>query len=648
MICSKFFINSYNLTHYGASTIIIYQVTANHHKSGGRNKPKHAKCSICKGATRGFVTVFLDLGSNDKEDGGGKMPAAAKSGDVINIDGDSDNDEEDSLEKLLNLWDGLWKELESLCGSEDNNSDDVEEESVVANDRRSDQAVANICDAIDLTQPSPPREKVQNDSTLLHNFFYNREQYNREQSSTLQYEKNQSRIQQIIKRLKYIHIAIMKKSQQSTSICSSSSKMSRQLEKFRSKVLNLQSANTDLTSQADKLQGDNDRLSSELSTMEQQVTNQKVAVERIKVKYESKVKDFNNMENSYQKYMRKTEAEKQSLHRNISKLQLEYKRLSNTQGIQDTEEMVEIQRKYSKMTNDLHNIKAANNKLRHELDNKERQFELIHEKEKKERTRLMKQIIKMENEKVGRTTVAAFVERRTTSSNDQSSSLAPSRVDKLAQKPPPSRSSTTISTSTNAQRGNKAMNALDRASSKQSRKPSNHLKRQGSPTHKSTYEMQNSRSMDDDQEESSQSNGVQLMMNTGKSKKRRHQSSIGVGSSIGNSSSREISGTENNRRKKKKIASSLAAASSKSTSNKRSCKVSATIETKGKISSFFGQSKNPCRRPLSPPGERFGGNNRDRFVTDVNGNLPDEPVMDQWGNHKFDRPEYNSDDYGDW
>jgi len=249
--------------------------------------------------------------------------------------------------------------------------------------------------------------------------------------------------------------------------------------------------------------------------------------------------------------------------------------------------MVEIQRKYSKMTNDLHNIKAANNKLRHELDSKQRQFELIYEKEKKECSSLRQQIIKMENENVGRTTVAAFVERRTTSSSDPSSSSVSRRLDKLAQKPPPSR--TSISTSNNANRGNKAMDALNKASSKQSRKPSNHLKRQGSPTHKSTYEMQNSRSMDDDQEESSQSNGVQLMMNTGKSKKRRHQSSIGVGSSIDNSSSREISGTENNRRKKKKITSSLAAAaSSKSASTKRSCKVSATIEkSKGQISSFF-------------------------------------------------------------
>lgn len=126
------------------------------------------------------------------------------------------------------------------------------------------------------------------------------------------------------------------------------------------------------------------------------------------------------------------------------------------------------------------------------------------------------------------------------------------------------------------------MNALDRASSKQSRKPSNHLKRQGSPVtqHKSTYQMQN-------QEDSTNGSGVQLMMNTGKSKKRRHQSNSGVGS-IGNSSSREISGTENNRRKKKKITSSLAAASSKSASTKRSCKVSATIEkSKGQISSFF-------------------------------------------------------------
>jgi len=164
-------------------TNYIYQVTANHQKSGGRNKPKNAKCSICKGATKGFVTVFLDLGiGDDKEDGGGKMPAAKSGGEVVNIDGDSDDDQEDSLEKLLNLWDGLWKELESLCGADDNSSDEEEEEESVVANRRSDQAVANICDAIDLTQPSPPREKVQSDSTLL---------YNREQSSNLQYEKNQ-------------------------------------------------------------------------------------------------------------------------------------------------------------------------------------------------------------------------------------------------------------------------------------------------------------------------------------------------------------------------------------------------------------------------------------------------------------------------
>eukprot|EP00571_Detonula_confervacea_P001938 CAMPEP_0172321368 /NCGR_PEP_ID=MMETSP1058-20130122/43200_1 /TAXON_ID=83371 /ORGANISM="Detonula confervacea, Strain CCMP 353" /LENGTH=76 /DNA_ID=CAMNT_0013036861 /DNA_START=82 /DNA_END=309 /DNA_ORIENTATION=- len=38
-------------------------VAANHAAGTGGARRKNASCAICKGATRGFVPVFLDLGN---------------------------------------------------------------------------------------------------------------------------------------------------------------------------------------------------------------------------------------------------------------------------------------------------------------------------------------------------------------------------------------------------------------------------------------------------------------------------------------------------------------------------------------------------------------------------------------------------------
>ena len=352
------------------------QVVANHHAGGGNRKKNKLACSICKGASRGFVPVFLDLDNDDNDIGGGGGRVCRIEGKSTGEDGAVDIDGD--IENLVDEWDKLWNELETLCCGEQRGSEN-DDDAVLMRTDRSDREVANICVAIDLTQSSsPPQEKKQTKPS----------------SSAISLQKQmqqihkQSRIKHILHRLKVIHTNVMN-SQQSIS---SSTSNGRQTERLRSKVKSLLATNAELTSQTESLQTINEHTSNELDNMKRTVSDRTVELERKTIQYNKLSSQFNAMEGSYQKYMAQSSLQKKSLHEKIDKLQTEYAKLSNQVGLEDMQEMEEIRRKYTKMSQAVHDMKTKNSKLEKELRRKERDFELVYNKAKEESEKLRKQI----------------------------------------------------------------------------------------------------------------------------------------------------------------------------------------------------------------------------------------------------------------
>ncbi|KAL3775549.1 hypothetical protein ACHAW5_001568 [Stephanodiscus triporus] len=376
------------------------QVVANHASAGGRGRnAKNAQCAICKGATRGFVSVFVDLGDDhDGDYGGGGIGLAKRNGGeggddcdvLLNIDGDDeDEDDDSSFEKLANESEGLWKDLEKLCGKE-NFDEDI---GFVDITDRSDRDVDSICVAIDLTQrPLPSMDgnidrtgssSAPSDVTQVHNN-----------------EEDRLRIQHTLTRLKRIHDEILYRQQRSRRRRSPSPwATDRQLERLRSKVLRLQSINADLNSNTKSLQTSNERLSSTLENMKRMASDATVKEERALMRYETLKKQCKLMDESYRRHVERSNLDKNVLQSKIIELQARFTKLSDRLDLHDTREMEEISAKYRKMSQEVHDFKSKNARLLEESERKEREWEVRYRKETERCEGLVRQV-KMLSERV--------------------------------------------------------------------------------------------------------------------------------------------------------------------------------------------------------------------------------------------------------
>jgi len=359
------------------------QVAANHAASGtggGRGRNKHAPCSICKGGAKLFVPVFLDLDNDAVGTGGGRDGGACvecKEDDgIINLDGDEK--QRDALEKLVDEWDDLWRELETLCGKcrgERVDGNESDGNSVVDMTDRSDQVVADICATIDLTQTSPRQltQQVQTQSSTQH-----------EQSLEMQmqqFEEKRGRIPKIMQQLKRLHSQILQSQQFASQSPSTSNK---RMQRLKTKVTTLQSTNSELASQNKTLQSTNEKLSARLDDMKDKISERTVEAERAKRRYETLSSDFESIESSYQRYMSQSKEEKTMLQQRITKLMAEFKKLSDEAGLEEMRGMEEIRRKYTRMSQDVHDVKAKNAQLEKECLRKERKW-MVRVGEEKER-----------------------------------------------------------------------------------------------------------------------------------------------------------------------------------------------------------------------------------------------------------------------
>mmetsp|Transcript_20117 Transcript_20117/g.36352 ORF Transcript_20117/g.36352 Transcript_20117/m.36352 type:complete len:688 (-) Transcript_20117:1681-3744(-) len=639
------------------------QVVASHAASGTggngrRGKRKNASCAICNGATRGFVPVFLDLGNHDDDSGGGEVAMAKSGGDngVIDLDGDENNE---LVEELVDEWDRLWQELKILCACvEDANENEGRGNSADAGDvidvtdSISDRYVADICATIDLTQHSPPQpEQVQSQTQSSSS------DQGLAATELEQFQRRQGRIQKILQRLKCIHDKILSIQQSSTQHSSSPSSNNRKMQRLKSKVLNLQSTNTNLSSQTKSLQTTNDGLTTKFDKLQETVLERTIECERSKSQHSTLQTQFRSMEDSYQKHICKSTLVRETLQDKIAKLQSEFQKMQTQAGLDDVKEMDEIRRNYSKMSQEVHDVKGKNARLETESKRKDREWEVRCGREKEKCEGLKHRLERLLESSGSRGTAkcgglmegggrlgeeegsveddtsftswygkargssvhfeAAAAHRKTASSTktnfdrvrskitslgrgefstkasaDEASSASEGNTKKQATRLQTASSST--KTNGSVQRSSKAMDALDRASS---RKFTTQLKRPHQREHQRQSSLQSTGSRvgtaaaaegQQQASDNASTDGVQLMMRTASrsSKKRRHG---GSSSNISNAKNDEdISGRKGsieNREQEERGAMMSESTSSKSA--KKTNRVSAEVRKKGNISSFF-------------------------------------------------------------
>mmetsp|Transcript_38138 Transcript_38138/g.81364 ORF Transcript_38138/g.81364 Transcript_38138/m.81364 type:complete len:675 (+) Transcript_38138:228-2252(+) len=367
-------------------------VAANHAASGGnggnnRRRRKNPSCAICNGATRGFVPVFLDLGGGDGE--AAEACAVAKGG--CGDDGVIDLDE-DEYEELVREWDCLWRELKTMCVYEENDGDTenggpASGADGVVDMTRSDQYVAEICGAIDLTQHSPsPRRPTQPQRRGTQN----------DVSEVELFEQRRGRIQKILRRLKCLHGEILSSSQRRSALLlrasSSPSSNRRQIQGLRSKISDLQSANADLSSRNESLRAANDDLASKLEELQQTLVDRTIECERSESRRSALKSQFRSMEDSYKRHIAKSNVAEASLRERINKLQDEFKRLDNQAGLENAREMDEVRRSYGRMSQEVHDVRARNARLEEEAGKKEREWEARLGRERERRTALEERV----------------------------------------------------------------------------------------------------------------------------------------------------------------------------------------------------------------------------------------------------------------
>eukprot|EP00985_Skeletonema_marinoi_P020253 scaffold11953_cov72-Skeletonema_marinoi.AAC.1 len=375
------------------------QLTASHcsgqqqQRNRGNNKPS---CAVCKTVCKEFVTVFVDLNvasSSAAGTGGGGAVANASADGAHDMSQLEDHDEnDDKLDQLTNEWDKLWKELETLHPDmiiSKSNDDDDDDSEVDNNDNNTSSAwdngqreVAAICaNFIDLTQTNIDDDDDDSASQvpITSRNRLRTQQEEKTPASPLELEARQQKEQQshtILRRIKQLHCEIMQlqleitkqSSSSSYSTSSTTTITTQQTQKLRSKVIKLQSTNADLTSQLQSHQSEVDTLTTKMESYQKSLTERTVETEREKRKADKLASEFNLMEQSYQKHMSKSSMEQTALKSDIRRLQDQITKLSSQSGLQDLQEMEEIRRKYTKMSQDVHSLRSENTRLTKRLE----------------------------------------------------------------------------------------------------------------------------------------------------------------------------------------------------------------------------------------------------------------------------------------
>jgi hypothetical protein len=528
-----------------------------HHGGGGndsrgrrRNNNNIVPCAICKGNTTGFVPVFIELGCGGAAGSGSQVVVGdgADSG-VIDVDNDKEDkvnqDEEDAVEKLYDEWDGLWKELETLCGYTDQQHETTTSASSSVLERRGDREIAQICIAIDLTQPSPPPKSGTSQRGTLHHAEEGKQREVHDQ------------IKHILNRLKAIQHDIRNKQSHRKVGGTNQHHQQQHLERLRAKISKLQSDNSELHRESSKLQESNNSLSAKLAESEKISSDFIVEMERSKLKYESLQKQHQQSHIENARLMAQYTNEKSTLTNTILKLRQQNTELMEDVSLENIKELEEVRTRYTKMTQAVHDAKLERNKTVLELTRKVQELEGRYKRETSEHDLLK---CRMKEEQFAAIDRA---ERRCPTTNDDLAAsmrkVAPSKhpmnVSSFGEESARSDAMIQQSSSSRTTSGNRALDVLNKTSSRKfpmhldqpppRRRHNPHHHHQNAVLHhrSTSSSLSSSPNEETDEVEPALNNGVQLLMRTGDI---RHRSSKKKRRSEDTRSGRLDEGKENN------------------------------------------------------------------------------------------------------
>jgi len=494
------------------------QVVANH--SGRRNKIKGAPCAVCKGCSQGFVPVFLTLDLRTVSEEGvsdSSQSAVGKSDQDL-------EDKENTYDELLHKWDLFWWELENLfgcircrddemgfhSGRSRGNSSCFPDASIEVIDVDDDYDaweadIANIVRAADLTQQTNIRSGVTNPSnlstTVIHDtkrdtsneqstssdcsdeMNYTQHECGR-QRSRVEQKQSKEKIQSMLERLQKLHNEIIQIQLPTRSINDSS----ETLQHLKSKIRNLQSITCDLRNENQSLEAKNTDLKSEIDQANQDAFNASLEYEREKTKLEKLRSKYEELRSTYRSQQARSQTDITKLQELNCKLQDKIKSLENEASLNDLEEMEDIRRKYSRMSQELYDARRKNVVMENQMASDKRDWERKIELERRScDERVAKIQTKMESQRKENMAKSLFAKTEDCFSGGwHSSLLSENRITCKVAEPVENNSSCNraiktrvVNTITSATRANeklpvarsKAIDALDKAPCRKSRVP---------------------------------------------------------------------------------------------------------------------------------------------------------------------------------
>ncbi|KAL7487862.1 hypothetical protein ACHAW6_013477 [Cyclotella cf. meneghiniana] len=329
-------------------------------------KRKKKKCALCNGATKAFQQVFVELRGDDAD-------KDVTEGDNGKYDGVND----DSLNDLKRDWEGLWQDLQALllpdatCDHDSHSAGDEQDLIGTTNDGyHGTQFIQDICSTIDLTQSptcSAVGKKLGRESQVpMRNFGQKTDSRHEELTTAKPLHQNQqkkTKIQHLLSKLHEIHTTLMDVAPSSTS---------KQNSHLKSKFLALRQTNSTLESQITGLKSQNSSLQSKLNRANQSLFDRNLETAREKRQAETMNEKYTQLLGLYSSYQDMTMRQMEDLKRSNAELRRKNEELKTVSGLADVKEMEEIQKKYTKMSQQVHDLTKENQVLTRRMEEMER------------------------------------------------------------------------------------------------------------------------------------------------------------------------------------------------------------------------------------------------------------------------------------
>lgn len=180
---------------------------------------------------------------------------------------------------------------------------------------------------------------------------------------------------------------------------SSSAATERRLAGLRSKVSAHRAAEAELTSRNASLEGTNADLQTQIEGLKRDASDAAVEAERARRRHENLKMDFASLEDSYRTYVSKSTTERKAMEKKAEELRKRCQTLEDSTAREEAREMEEARADYAKMAQRLHDARRRTAKLEGELERTGREQDAEREASKLRTARLERELERAERER---------------------------------------------------------------------------------------------------------------------------------------------------------------------------------------------------------------------------------------------------------